>query len=324
MEECDIPYRWRTSNSSTGRCDSTRQERETVIECRSKYSSPSMVENMSKDVCGLVRCFRIYQRQKAKIEITTESPLLPWLVRHSGWILSRYAVRADGRTRYSRLQGREYTAGIAKFGEAIWYKVPKTADLTKLDDRWRTAIWLGKSDRSDEHIIGLETGAVLARSVRRKVEGKCWNERVLKMVTGTPWNPRPGEVVVSRRYVTRALVERYSPTEDCGACFRKSQQHWHDSSSCANKRMGQLRSRAQEGQPTPPDPAALNLVSTSTAARTGGVAMETEDTEQAVSGQAPATAAPVRPFFARNEERQWSRRGEKVNVLLPVFLCVLC
>ena len=118
---------------------------------------------MSKELCGLVRCFRI--REKAKLEITTESPLLPWLVRHCGWTLSRYAVRAVGRTGYSRLKGREYTSGIATLGEEIW-------------------IWLGKSDRSDEHIIRLENGAVLSRSVRRKVEGKRWNERALKMVTG--------------------------------------------------------------------------------------------------------------------------------------------
>ena len=200
---------------------------ETVIECRPKYSSPSMgpVQNMNKELCGLVRRFRTYLREKAKLEITTQSPLLPWLVRHCGWILSRYAVRSDGRTGYSRLKGRECTAGKSIFGEAIWCKLPKTADLTKLDDRWRTAIWLGKLDRSDEHIIGLETGAVLARSVRRMVEGKRWKEKALKMVTGTPWNPRPGEVVVRRRYITRLLIERYGPTEDCSECFRKSQHH---------------------------------------------------------------------------------------------------
>ena len=143
---------------------------ENVIECRPKYSSPSMgaVENMNKELCGLVRCFRIDLREKAKLEITTESPLLPWLVRHCGWILSSYAARSDGRTGYSTLKGREYTAGISTLGEATWHKLPKTADLTKLDDRWRTAIGLGKSDRSDEHTIGLETGAVFARSVRRK------------------------------------------------------------------------------------------------------------------------------------------------------------
>ena len=52
---------------------------ETVIECRPKYSSPSMgpVENMNKELCGRVRCFRIYLREQAKLVIKTESPLLP-------------------------------------------------------------------------------------------------------------------------------------------------------------------------------------------------------------------------------------------------------
>ena len=128
------------------------------------------------------------------------------------------------------------------------YEHPKTADLTKLDDRWRTAIWLGKSDRSDKHIIGLENGAVSARSVRRKVEGKRWNERALKMVTGTPSNPRPGAVMAGRRYITRALVERYGPTEDCGACFSNTEKDvGHDVISCAQERTAQLRPEPRRG-----------------------------------------------------------------------------
>ena len=194
------------------------------------------------------------------MEIKTESPLLPWLVRHCGWIFKRFAVRADGRTGYLRLKGREYTSGIAILGEAIWYKLPKTADLTKLDDRWRTAIWLEKSDRSDEHIIGLENGAVLARSVRRKVEGKRWNERALKLVTGTPWNPRPRKVVARRRYITRALVERYGPTEDCGACFRKSQQH----TERCRARFELLRRRGRPSRGQSPGGAASSTRSSST------------------------------------------------------------
>ena len=134
-------------------------------------------------------------------------------------------MRADGRTGYSRLKGREYTAGISIFGEAIWHDLLMTGELAKLDDRWCTAIWLGKSDRSNEHVLGLETRAVLTQSVRRKVEDKRWNERAVKMVTETPRNPRPDEVVVRRRYITRNLIERCGPTQDCGACFRKSQQH---------------------------------------------------------------------------------------------------
>ena len=272
------------------------------------------VENMNKELCGLVRCFRIYLREKAKLEITTESPLLPWLVRHCGWILSRYAVRADGRTGYSRLKGREYTSGIAIFGEAIWYKLPKTADLTKLDDRWRTAIWLGKSDRSDEHIIGLENGAVLARSVRRKVEGKRWNERVLKMVTGTPPRRSGGETTVHHTSFGGEVFvqpktpghasERVSNTQnDCRARFDLL---------CAGED-GPVEARAQEGQPAPPGPAAPNLISTSTAAQTGGVdtdVMESEDIEPAVSSRAHATAAPIRPFVTGGDETMEQERPE--------------
>ena len=107
------------------------------------------------------------------------------------------------------------------------------------------------------------------------------------MVTGTPWTPRPGEVVVRRRYITRALIERYGPTEDCGGCFRKSQQHSERRFVllCAGED-GPPEVRAQEGQPPPLDPAAPNLVSTSTAAQEGVVdteAMETENTEPAMS-----------------------------------------
>ena len=62
---------------------------------------------------------------------------------------------------------------------------------------------------------------------------------------------------------------------------------------------------AQEGQPAPPDPAAPTLISTSTAALTGGVdtnVMESEDVEPAVSSRAHATAAPIRPFVTGGDE----------------------
>ena len=112
-----------------------------------------------------------------------------------------------------------------------------------------------------------------------------------------------------RRYITRALVERYCPTEDCGACFRKSQQHTERCRArfdllCAGEE-GPVEVRAQEGQPAPPDPAAPNLVSTSAAAQTGGIdtdVMESEDIEPAVSSQAHATAAPIRPFVTGSDE----------------------
>ena len=66
-----------------------------------------------------------------------------------------------------------------------------------------------------------------------------------------------------------------------------------------------VEARPQEGQPAPQDPAAPNLISTSTAAQSGGVdtdVMESEDIESAVSSRAHATAAPIRPFVTGGDE----------------------
>ena len=159
-------------------------------------------------------------------------------------------MRADGRTGYSKGVSTHLVLRYSERRLGTSYPRPLISRNSTIAGALRFG-W--ESDRSDEHVIGLENGAVLARSVRRKAEGKRRNERALKMVTGTPWNPRPGEV-----------VERYGPTEDCGACFRKSRQHTERCRArfdllCAGED-GPVEARAQEGQPAPPDPAAPNLI----------------------------------------------------------------
>ena len=58
----------------------------------------------------------------------------------------------------------------------------------------------------------LENGAVVPRSVRRKVEGKRWNERALKLVTGTPVHHTSfgGEIRSNRRL--RGMLPKESAT----------------------------------------------------------------------------------------------------------------
>ena len=134
-----------------------------------------------------------------------------------------------------------------------------------------------------------------------------------------------------RRYITRALVERYGPTEDCGACFRKSQQHTERCRArfellCAGED-GPVEAGAQEGQPAPPDPAAPNLISTSTAAQTGEVdtyVMESEDIEQAVSSRANDTAL-IRPSATGGDEtmEQEGPESERQRIVAGLLVCSL-
>ena len=54
----------------------------------------------------------------------------------------------------------------------------------KLADRWKSAVWQGKSDLTDERRVRTDEGVVFARSIRRIAEHR-WSEEVLRSVVET-------------------------------------------------------------------------------------------------------------------------------------------
>ena len=47
----------------------------------------------------------------------SKHPVLTWLVRHAGFLLSRFQVSADGLTAYERLRGKPFRKKLMSFGE---------------------------------------------------------------------------------------------------------------------------------------------------------------------------------------------------------------
>ena len=133
------------------------------------------VENTNKEVKNLLREFALFLKAEAKIEC-----------------INVHRVRSDGQTAYERLKGRFYGGKVAMFGECLWYRTPDAMQLSSLERRWTTCIWVGKKQKSDEHIIIVGNEVRPARSVRRKVAGKRWNTKMPEKVLCTPWLPRLG------------------------------------------------------------------------------------------------------------------------------------
>ena len=81
-EEGDVLHRGEPAIRALDVAVQCARYEQSVIKCRPKYSSLSMgpIENMNKELCGIVRCFRIYLREKAKMEITTESLLFVYTI----------------------------------------------------------------------------------------------------------------------------------------------------------------------------------------------------------------------------------------------------
>lgn len=75
--------------------------------------------------------------------LTAKHVLMPWLVRHSGWLLSKLQKTYDGRTPYQRATGKEFSLDLYEFGEQVLYRVPEKNVGFKLDPRWLRGVWLG-------------------------------------------------------------------------------------------------------------------------------------------------------------------------------------
>eukprot|EP00973_Karenia_brevis_P074748 10387860-Karenia_brevis.AAC.1 len=55
------------------------------------------------------------QRIKKKVE--SQWPVLQWMAKHVGTMLTYYEIGQDGRTAYQRLNGRKANIAVAEFGE---------------------------------------------------------------------------------------------------------------------------------------------------------------------------------------------------------------
>ena len=102
--------------------------------------------------------------EKLQVKIKTSDPLHHWCWRHAGWILQRFGV-TQNLTPWERVHAAPYGGKLVRFAECVLARV-KTA--TKGKPRWLSAMWLGKSDVSDCHLVCTSSGRlVVARSVRR-------------------------------------------------------------------------------------------------------------------------------------------------------------
>ena len=97
------------------------------------------------------------------------------------------------QSQFCRVMGGTYRGKLVEFGETVLAHLPKVGKgsgnpAPKLADRWKSGVWLGKSDLTDEHLVRTDDGVVYARCVRRLAENK-WSEENLKAVIETPQKP---------------------------------------------------------------------------------------------------------------------------------------
>ena len=101
---------------------------------------------------------------------------MKWIVRHTAWLIPRVKGNDAQSPLYSAM-GSPYRGKLLEFGGSVLAHLPEVGKGTgnhtpKLADKLTSAVWLGKSDPTDEH---LARRAVYALSARRIAE-HSWSE----------------------------------------------------------------------------------------------------------------------------------------------------
>ena len=78
--------------------------------------SNGLAESAVREIKGVVRSLRWALEELHGVKVENSSPVLPWLVRHAGSMISRTRRGADGRTAFELRKGKSYRRRLPPFG----------------------------------------------------------------------------------------------------------------------------------------------------------------------------------------------------------------
>ena len=130
------------------------------------YSSQSQggVERAHRTLFAQIRTLKAQIRQNYNRDISMKHPLMPWIVRHSAYIMNRYAVHSNGCTSYFNRWNREQHTPLCEFGETVQHMLPTVKQFPRINNK-----------------------IVRARTISRQIMPHKYNQQLLDSVQTGPW-----------------------------------------------------------------------------------------------------------------------------------------
>jgi len=152
------------------------------------YTSPAQgkVERFHRTLMGQVKAIKLQLENNYGIKLNSKHPIMPWLVKHSAYLLNRYSIHSDGNTSDYRRWGQEHKTPICEFGEAVLYMLPTAKHMPKMEARFYPAIWLGKDTSTNENIFGISNKVDKARTIRRQIKPDKYSKQLMDIINSSP------------------------------------------------------------------------------------------------------------------------------------------
>ena len=157
-----------------------------------------------------LRAYYLDVQERVKVRVIPGIQLFPWTSRHSVWTVVRY--QSDQRTTqtpYERTRGCRYESALVPFGEVVMAKIADADKMRagKLDSAWVKAVWVGRVDNSNEHLLLTTKGCIRSRVVRRIPD--CNMASYHAEVQGLQWDTLKGsaEMLTNTKAIERKAQE---------------------------------------------------------------------------------------------------------------------
>ena len=150
-------------------------------------NSNATIEVAVQEVENMTRTLRSSLQSKLGSKIKLEHLIVPWLIRHAAANITRFKVRANGKTAFQLMKGYKGVMPIGEFGECVHFRQPKAIETVgKYEDRWQGGVYLGFDMRSGEYIVGTEDGVYRSGAVRRRPIDERWSRPIIDGIKGDP------------------------------------------------------------------------------------------------------------------------------------------
>jgi hypothetical protein len=80
-------------------------------------------------LAGIMRTIKSEVEKKCTSQLEWGKFVLPWLVRHCAWTLTRFKTVQDGHSAYFRSTGAEHRGDVVPFAEVVMAQMPVGAKL---------------------------------------------------------------------------------------------------------------------------------------------------------------------------------------------------
>ena len=154
---------------------------------KSSKGSLGQVERFHQTVKALTRVLKAAVERKFGCTLALEGCIIPWLLLLASSIYMKFLKGEDGRAPWHRIHGVPYSSKWLTPCEVVDAKINDLAYIqAQLENRTIEGVWVGRSGRSDEHIVLTEKGLLQTRAVRRRDEHHRYQLEVLNKAKGVP------------------------------------------------------------------------------------------------------------------------------------------